>query len=65
VPTDVPIPTDGPETLGPPPLNELEVAIIDALAKLGLEGWRAQLPFQNADIWVRIDDTRPSAADRG
>jgi len=51
VPTEVPIPTDEPETLGPPPLNQLEVAIIDALAKLGLEGWRAQLPFQNADIW--------------
>jgi hypothetical protein len=58
VPTDTPKPSDAAETLGPPPLNDLEVAVIDALAELGLTGMRAQLPFENADIWVRGDDGR-------
>jgi hypothetical protein len=58
VPTDMPNPSDAVETAGPPPLNELEVAVIDALAKLGLTGMRAELPFENAAIWVRIDNAR-------
>jgi hypothetical protein len=58
LPTDMPNPSDAAETAGPPPLNELEVAVIDALAKLGLTGMRAELPFEDAAIWVRIDDAR-------
>jgi hypothetical protein len=46
------------ESVGPTPLNDLEQLVVAALADLGLEGWRAQLPFKNADMWVRIDDTR-------
>jgi len=49
---------DAAETAGPPPLNELEVAVIDALAELGLTGMRAELPFDNAAIWVRVDERR-------
>ena len=57
LPTDMPIPT---ETAGPSPLNDLEVAVIDALAELGLTGMRAELPFGNATsaIWVRVDERR-------
>lgn len=56
--TDAPTPSIGEETPILPPLNDLERSVIAALAELGLEGWRAQLPFENADIWVRIDDAR-------
>lgn len=43
---------------GPPPLNDLEVAVINALATMGLEGWQAEHSFGYAAIWVRIDDAR-------
>jgi hypothetical protein len=43
---------------GPPPLNELEVAVIDALAVMGLEGWQVEHSFGDAAIWVRIDNSR-------
>jgi len=58
LPTEMPDPSDAAETAGPPPLNELEVAVIDALAELGLTGMRAELPFDNAAIWVRVDERR-------
>lgn len=60
LPTDMPSPSDAAQTAGPPPLNDLEVAVIDALAELGLTGMRAELPFANATsaIWVRGDDGR-------
>jgi hypothetical protein len=38
----------------PPPLNRLEVKVIDALARLGITGQRAELPFENAEIWARV-----------
>jgi hypothetical protein len=36
----------------PPPLNQLEVKVIDALGRLGITGQRAELPFENAAIWA-------------
>jgi len=36
----------------PPPLNAREVKVINALAKLGITGNRAQLPYQGANIWA-------------
>jgi hypothetical protein len=53
---DLDLETLGPP--GPPPLTDLEQTIITALDELGLHGLRAQLPFENADIWVRIDAQR-------
>jgi hypothetical protein len=35
-----------------PPLNPLELKVIDALGTLGITGQRAQLPFRNASIWA-------------
>lgn len=40
------------ETL--PPLNRLELKVIDALERLGIKGQRAELPFQNASIWAQL-----------
>jgi hypothetical protein len=37
----------------PPPLNRLEVKVVDALARLGIVGQRAQLPFENASIYAQ------------
>jgi hypothetical protein len=37
-----------------PPLNGLEVKVIDALRTLGITGQRAQLPFRDAAIWVDL-----------
>lgn len=37
----------------PPPLNPLERKVVDALARLGVVGQRAQLPFQNASIYAQ------------
>ena len=36
-----------------PPLNPLELKVVDALARLGIVGQRAQLPFQNASIYAQ------------
>jgi hypothetical protein len=59
LPTDMPNPT---QTAGPPPLNDLEVAVIDALAELGLTGMRAELPYEDAGILtvhaLRVDRDR-------
>ena len=38
----------------PPPHNRLETKVIGALARLGISGQRAQLPFENASIWARL-----------
>lgn len=38
----------------PPPLNEREVKVIGALAKLGITGQRAQLEFTSASIWANF-----------
>lgn len=38
----------------PPPLNRLETKVVDALAKLGVAGQRAELPFGNAAIWAQV-----------
>ena len=37
-----------------PPLNALEVKVIDALGRLGITGQRAQLPFRDASIWADL-----------
>lgn len=37
-----------------PPLNGLEVKVINALARLGITGQRAQLPFRDATIWADL-----------
>jgi hypothetical protein len=39
---------------GSPPLNRLEVKVINALATLGVTGQRAELPFENAAIWAEL-----------
>jgi hypothetical protein len=55
-----PSPSHNPEasTAGPPdtapPLNRLELKVIDALARLGIPGRRAELPFNNAAIWAEV-----------
>jgi hypothetical protein len=38
----------------PPPLNRLELKVIDALARVGITGRRAQLPYDNADISAEL-----------
>ena len=38
----------------PPPHNRLETKVIEALARLGISGQRAELPFENAAIWARL-----------
>lgn len=40
------------ETL--PPLNRLEVTVIDALGQLGITGERAELPFEDASIYAEL-----------
>jgi hypothetical protein len=37
----------------PPPPNRLEVKVLDALARLGIVGQRAQLPFENASVYAQ------------
>ena len=37
-----------------PPLNGLELKVIDALGTLGITGQRAQLPFRDASIWADL-----------
>jgi hypothetical protein len=56
----------------PQPLNRLEVKIIDALVRLGVTGHRAQLPYENANIYARLStgsdlfvNAWPTGADRG
>lgn len=56
-PTDLPTPTDGEHSAGPPPLTELEQSIVDALAALGLEGGRGETPYDNAVIAVYFDSS--------
>jgi hypothetical protein len=46
--------TGAPGDYLPPPLNRLEVKVIDALARLGVTGQRAQLPYQDASIWAQF-----------
>jgi hypothetical protein len=79
-PTTSPTTSPGPTTASstpppeftPPALNRLETKIIDALARLGVSGQRAQLPFQNANIWARFApgselfvNAWPTGTDRG
>ncbi len=47
----------GPEAT-PPPLNEREVKVISALAKLGITANRAQLPYQEANVWADFGNGR-------
>lgn len=42
-----------PGTYTPPPLNRLETKVVDALAALGIAGMRAELPYENAQIWAQ------------
>ena len=37
----------------PPPLNPLETKVVGALAALGIAGMRAELPYENAQIWAQ------------
>jgi len=65
-----PAPTAG---ASPPPLNDLEALIVDALFVLGLEGQRAEYsPTTSASIWVPLEDDAalylhafPTGTDRG
>jgi hypothetical protein len=41
-----------PDEYTPPPLNPRETKVISALATLGITGMRAELPFENAQIWA-------------
>ena len=41
-----------PDPYTPPPLNPLETKVVGALAALGIAGLRAELPFENAEIWA-------------
>jgi hypothetical protein len=54
VPASSPTPASVPGDPSPtqPPLNGLEVKVIDALDRLGIMGQRAQLPFRDASIWA-------------
>lgn len=56
----------------PPPLNRLEVKVIDTLARLGVTSQRAELPFNNAAIWAQFGtgsqlfvNAWPTGTDRG
>jgi hypothetical protein len=51
--TAAPSPPSSPDYT-PPPLNELEMKVIDALGKLGITGQRAQLPFRDASMWANF-----------
>jgi hypothetical protein len=42
----------------PPPLNTREVRVINALAKLGITGNRAQLPYDEANVWADFGNGR-------
>lgn len=42
-----------PDAYTPPPLNPRETKVIDALAMLGITGMRAELPYENAQIWAQ------------
>jgi hypothetical protein len=39
-----------------PPLNDRELAVIEALGQIGLSGQRAENPGRNAYIWVPVGD---------
>lgn len=43
----------------PPPLNRLELKVVDALSRLGIVGQRAQLPFENASIYAQSGTAPP------
>lgn len=58
VQTIVPSPSSPPSVGSEPPLNGLEVKVIDALGPLGVQAQRAELSFQSASIWAQL---RPGA----
>ena len=39
----------------PPPLNRLEVKVVDALNSLGIDGQRAEYSFKSAFIWAQFN----------
>src|SRR5688500_5657715 len=39
----------------PPALNDIERRVIGALDAVGITGMRAEIPFDNANIWVPLD----------
>lgn len=49
--TEPPASTGVPEGTQPP-FNRVEVKVIDALARLGVRGQRAELPAEGASIWA-------------
>lgn len=51
-----PAPPPAPTGASPPPLNDLEALIVDALFVLGLEGQRAEYSPTSAVIWVPLED---------
>lgn len=58
-------------TGSPPPLNELEAKIIDALETLGIDGELGEHGFRNALIWTPYEESPlfvhawPTGTDRG
>jgi len=65
-------PSPGPILTGsPPPLNEFEAKIIDALQTLGMEGEVGEHGFRNAVIWTPYEQSPlfvhawPTGTDRG
>lgn len=52
-----PVPPTAPTGATPPPLNDLEAELVDALFVIGLEGQRAEYsPATSASIWVPLED---------
>jgi hypothetical protein len=41
-----------------PPLNDLERTVIGALGGLGISAMRAEIPYDNANIWAQLDGSR-------
>lgn len=47
-------PSLSPSANTPPPLNRLELKVIDALARLGIAGRRNQLPYEEASVSAQV-----------
>lgn len=43
-----------PSTDGPPPLNRMELKVIEALAQVGVTGQRAEFAADDASIWAQM-----------
>ena len=47
-----------PSETGQPQLTDLEREVIEVLSRLGIVAMRAEIPFENANLWAELGDGR-------